>query len=305
MHFSEHEVVLTGNADSREIYAMRGFSAAAASGRAEPEAGKDLYLAMTMIFRDVWYEFPPGVWVEPNSACTLPPVLALLSDFAKSILFVAAVDCELSMSTDTVHWTRVFPGIPFIPRGVAGSYDAKLNYCGSQPFAVNESVALYYMGNRHPHNASEVGPFSAHPGGSLDLARLRLDGWGGYTPCATSPPPSKACPGPHCNWPCPNTTSVVTNPIRFGIGPSVLRVNLEIRAARTGLRVEVRHASNGSAVPCYFLRDSARVAADGVDVLVSWGGKGELPTVLAGSDIVLVFALEGAAVLYSYSLACI
>ena len=28
----------------------------------------------------------------------------------------ATVDCELSISTDSVVWRRMFPGVPFIPR---------------------------------------------------------------------------------------------------------------------------------------------------------------------------------------------
>ena len=70
--------------NGHQIYAMRGFSASAASGRAEPSLGADLYLGMTMIY----------------NAGTAP-----------------TVDCELSMSTDTVTWSRVFPGTPFISRG--------------------------------------------------------------------------------------------------------------------------------------------------------------------------------------------
>ena len=269
-NYSQQTMLNLGQTSQSQIYAMRGFSASVASGRPEPALSKDLYLGLTMIYH----------------SGTAP-----------------TVDCELSMSTDTVSWTRVFPGTPLIPRGSAGSYDASLNYCGSVPFAVNNSLALYYMGNRNPHNAhEEQGPMGAHPGGSLDLARLRLDGWAGYTACGAHPQPHQGCPGRRCNWTCPMTARVTTT--RFLLRGTVLRVNLELRPGTGSLGVEVRHASNDTAVVGYAL-SAERLEADGTDVLVAWGSKRVMPAALLGSEVVLVFELKGAAVLYSYSVGCL
>ena len=270
-NYSQQKMLDLGQTSANQVYAMRGFSASAASGRAEPPLGKDLYLGMTMIYHQ-------------DAAPT--------------------VDCELSMSVDTITWQRVFPGTPFIPRGPDGSYDAKLLYCGSVPFAVNGSMALYYAGNRNPHNAHEEwAPVGAHPGGSLDLAQLRLDGWAGFTPCAAQPPPNNGCPGRECNWSCPVVARVTTT--RFLLTGTVLRVNLELRSGGGSLGVELRHASNDSVVAGYSLpTENDRLAADGTDVRVAWGGKTQMPASLVGTEVLLVFELRGAAVLYSYSVGC-
>lgn len=170
------------------------------------------------------------------------------------------------------------------------------------PFAVNGSLALFYAGNRNPHNAhEEQGPMGNHPGGSLDLARLRMDGWAGFTPCAAHPPKKEGCPGPHCNWPCPVTATVTTT--RFVLSGTILRVNLELRPGPGSLGVEVRHASNDTAVEGYSL-SVMRLEADGTDLRVEWGANRALPVSLVGSAVVLVFELKGAAVLYSYSVGC-
>ena len=101
--------------DAHQIYAMRGFSTAAVAGRPEPPAGGDVFLGMTTIYN------------EGNAP---------------------TVDCELSMSTDTVHWTRIAPGMPFLPRGPPGSYDAGLSYCGSVPFEMNGTMAILAAGGK-------------------------------------------------------------------------------------------------------------------------------------------------------------
>ena len=265
--------VVLRDSDAHEIYAMVAFSAAEASGRERYSLNeRHLFLGMTAIFNE---DVPGG----------------------------ATVDCELSMSTDTVRWTRVFPGTAFIPRGPEGSYDGALNFCGARPFAKNGSLQIYYMGNRNRHNSREEWPpFGSHPGGSLDLARLRLDGWAGYTPCWTRP--DTGCPGLHCGWPCPDSVRIATT--AFLLSGNKLHVNLEMRLGAVGLRTELRHAVSGEAVPGFRLNESDLVATDGHDEPVSWssGQVSQLPGELLGHEVVLVFELLGAAVLYSYELAC-
>ena len=127
--------------------------------------------------------------------------------------------------------------------------------------------------------------------------------WAGFTPCAAQPPPNNGCPGRECNWTCPVVARVTTT--HFLLTGTVLRVNLELRSGGGSLGVELRHASNDSVVAGYSLpTDNDRLAADGTDVRVAWGAKTEMPASLVGTEVVFVFELSGAAVLYSYSVGC-
>ena len=147
---------------------MVAFSAAEASGRERyAQNERHLFLGMTAIFNE---DIPGG----PVHTTAYKRLFSLGCVAHSDGAVLQTVDCELSMSTDSVRWRRVFPGTAFIPRGPEGSYDGSLNFCGARPFAKNGSLQIYYMGNRNRHSAREEWPpFGSHPGGSLDLARLR------------------------------------------------------------------------------------------------------------------------------------
>ena len=83
--FSPQVRVLHGN-DAHEIYSMTGFTAAEAAGWPAYVLNEShVYLGLTMIYNE-------------------------------DTVGGATVDCELSISTDSVVWRRMFPGVPFIPR---------------------------------------------------------------------------------------------------------------------------------------------------------------------------------------------
>jgi len=86
------------------------------------------------------------------------------------------VDTELAMSIDTVNWSRVLSGTPFIPRG-DGSYPTGAYDCGciyaSAPIVVDDEIRLYYGGSNGPHNGFREG--------SLNVATLPIDRWAGYS----------------------------------------------------------------------------------------------------------------------------
>lgn len=84
------------------------------------------------------------------------------------------VDCELSWSPDTVHWERVCPGTPLIPRGAEGSYDSGCIYAAAYPITRNGKIMLYYNGSNGNHAGWRDGFFC--------LARLRPDGFAGLEP---------------------------------------------------------------------------------------------------------------------------
>jgi hypothetical protein len=84
------------------------------------------------------------------------------------------VDCELAWSPDSVHWQRVQPGTPFLPRGAKGSYDGGCIYAqAGPPVAQDGQLFLYYGGSPTVH-------LGWKRSGSLCLARLREDGFAAF-----------------------------------------------------------------------------------------------------------------------------
>lgn len=87
-----------------------------------------------------------------------------------------SVDCELVWSPDTVTWHRVAPGEPFIPRGPAGSFDAKCIYAQANPPILHDGVLrIYYGGDDDPHIGWKRHCLPA-------LATVEVDRFAGYEP---------------------------------------------------------------------------------------------------------------------------
>lgn len=86
------------------------------------------------------------------------------------------VDCELTWSPDSVHWQRVLPGTPFIPRGADGACDSRCIYGPAGPaVAQDDKLLIYYGGSDVPHVGWKRHCLPC-------LARLRLDGFAAYEP---------------------------------------------------------------------------------------------------------------------------
>ena len=118
-----------------------------------------------------------------------------------------AVDCELAWSPDTVSWTRVAPGTPFIPRGAKGSYDSACIYAPSGPaIAQDGKLLIFYGGDFFPHQGWKRHCLPA-------LARVRADGFAGYEP---------STPG--------GEATVITQPLLV-TGP--LQVSADVRGSLT------------------------------------------------------------------------
>ena len=82
-----------------------------------------------------------------------------------------------------------------------------------------------------------------------------------------------------------------------------------MRADGGTLRTEVRYASNGTAVIGLSYNESVPTVHDGVDEQVAWrgsdGGRQQLDALQRqGERVVLVFTLEGKAVLYTFTIGC-
>ena len=93
-----------------------------------------------------------------------------------------AVDCELAWSADSLTWQRVSPGTPFIPRGVAGSYDSQCIYAmAGAPLAQGDELLIYYGGSDVKHSGWKRHCLPC-------LARLPLDHFAAYAPIARDQP---------------------------------------------------------------------------------------------------------------------
>lgn len=63
-----------------------------------------------------------------------------------------SVDCELAWSPDSLHWERLAPGRPFIPRGEKGAYDSECIYAmAGPPVERGGKMLIYYGGDDFPH----------------------------------------------------------------------------------------------------------------------------------------------------------
>lgn len=175
------------------------------------------------------------------------------------------VDCELAWSPDTVHWERVCPGTPLIPRGPQGSSpDWGCVFGCAAPILREGTVRLYYGGNNGLH--------SDWRDGFLCLAYLRPDGFAGM-----EPEPSRG------------TGHVITRPLENTSG--VLRISAD--ADGGSVRTTVLDEGGQS------LAISAPVSADVTDAVVRWerGSFGSL----TGRTVRLRFDLT-ASRLYAFSL---
>jgi hypothetical protein len=174
------------------------------------------------------------------------------------------VDCELAWSPDTVHWERVCPGSPLIPRGIRGeSPDWGCVWGCAYPMRRDGMLRLYYGANNGYHTNWRDG--------FLCLAYLRPDGFAGMEP-------EKAG----------GAGSVITRPLENRSG--VLRISADAKGG--ALTVTVLDESGRS------LAESSPVRGDVTDELVRWE-KGNFGSLL-GKTVRLRFDLLTAR-LYSFT----
>jgi hypothetical protein len=175
------------------------------------------------------------------------------------------VACELAWSADSVAWERIAPGVPFIPRGPANSYDSGCIYAQAGPPAVKDGqLWVYYGGSREVHRGWKRHCLPC-------LARVRLDGFAGYEPVAADQP-----------------GTLLTQPLRCVADD--LRVSADVRGAlRAGL----------AGVAGYGLDDCEPVRTDATDRVIRWKG-GRTLAGLKGTTVQIQFQLDDAK-LYAFS----
>lgn len=87
-----------------------------------------------------------------------------------------SVDCELAWSPDLLHWERLAPGTPFLPRGAKGSYDSECLYAMAGPPVIQDGqLLLFYGGSDFPHTGWKRHCLPC-------LARVPVDQFAGYAP---------------------------------------------------------------------------------------------------------------------------
>ncbi len=85
-----------------------------------------------------------------------------------------SVDCELAWSPDSLHWQRVAPGVPLIPRGPKGTYDSECIYAMAGPaVAEGNDLLIFYGGDHITHLGWKRSCLTS-------LARLPMDHFAGY-----------------------------------------------------------------------------------------------------------------------------
>lgn len=176
------------------------------------------------------------------------------------------VDCELSWSVDTLHWERICPGTPLIPRGPAGQFDSHCIFAAAYPQLREDRLRLYYGGSDGPHTGWRSG--------GLGLAYLRPDRFAGYAP------QQKDKPG-----------VIITRPIVCTRG----RLRVNANAGGGSLRVGILGEKGFDLHDCYPL------SADTTGAIVTWRGGNDLRS-LKGQRIRLRFELISAT-LYSFEFA--
>jgi hypothetical protein len=174
------------------------------------------------------------------------------------------VDCELAWSPDTVHWERLCPGTPFIPRGVLGSFDSLCIYAGAYPIHRQGEIRVYYGGSNGKHSGFRDGVFC--------LAHLRPDGYAALASEAAG-----------------QAGIVETHPIEC-VGT---QLHVTTDAAGGRVRVAIVDADG------YDLEDCEPIISNCTDEIVQWKGKKDLSDFL-GKYFRLRFEAT-AAKLYSFA----
>ena len=164
------------------------------------------------------------------------------------------VFCELVSSRDGINWIRqeVQNGrrLPILDTGANGSWDDGMIYTTNHPLIEGDTIKLWYGGFTVTHSSPEKNGRAG-----IGLATLRKDGFASLD--------------------TGEQTGVVTTKTLKN-----LRGQLHINAdARGGfLKVEVLD-KNGKVLPGYSKNDCEPINSNGVDLLVTWKTKNQLPRI--------------------------
>jgi hypothetical protein len=185
------------------------------------------------------------------------------------------MDFQLVSSRDGRIWERAAGRQVFLPTGPQGSFDGgNLDHAFSPPVRVGDELYIYYTGSELGHLG--YGGWEGKPDrkSGIGLARLRADGF--------------------VSLDADDDEGVlVTRPLNAE--GRILHVNVD--AVKGELRVELVGAA-GNTIPGYSEDECISIRGDGVDHVVAWKTRAELPA-LTGGPYRLKFYLQQAS-LYSF-----
>jgi len=173
------------------------------------------------------------------------------------------VDTELAWSPDTEYWFRITPGEAIIPRGENideypnSDYDAGCIFA-SVPVITENEILIYYGGSNYYHNNWRET--------SLNLARMRLDGFAGYENNDLE------------------IGTIQTN--YFTVTGNDLIINTDVNEGGS-VRIAV-----GESISGFTLDDSQEITNNVTDAKVSWDGSNLLN--LKGKKVAFNFELKNA-----------
>mgnify|MGYP005835242673 CR=1 FL=1 len=180
--------------------------------------------------------------------------------------FLGTIHVELVTSRDGIHWLREEGDRPpILALGAPGTWDDSMIFTPNHPLVEGDRIRLYYAGFDEEHDRAM--------NGRIGLAFLRKDGFASLDAGDVA-------------------GTVLTKRLRGAKGP--LRVNADAKGG--WLKVEAQDA-DGRALPGYAIDDCRAITGDGVDQVVSWRDRNELPA--ADGPVRLRFVLQKAS-LYSF-----
>jgi len=183
--------------------------------------------------------------------------------------YIGPVFAEVVTSHDGIHWLREEgERPPILPLGPSGAWDDGQLYTAIAPVREGDTLKLYYGACNEVHGTAIKKTTC-----SIGLATLRKDGFASLDAGAT-------------------TGTLTTKRLIGAAGP--LHVNYT--TAGGWLKVEVLD-ENGNIVPGYSQADCTALLAGGVDQIVTWGPRTELPAGI--TPLRLRFLLQNAS-LYSF-----
>ncbi len=214
------------------------------------------------------------------------------------------VDLRLAVSRDGIHFSRIQPNVPLLPRGPRGSWDSGMLCTPNSLFAHERKIWLYYRGSigtlttgRIALNATDSPAARKKETWRMltGLAHLRQDGFAFLT---LKKPQMHSQPLQYFKVPkfrMPMRGILKTIPISAdGIENKALHLNVENFAPGYAyVKAQFRDADTGETIKGFYLADCDAVDAASHDWTVSWNGASDL-SAITSKNIQLEFELFGA-----------
>ncbi|MBL9214154.1 MAG: hypothetical protein JNG83_01630 [Opitutaceae bacterium] len=223
------------------------------------------------------------------------------------------VDLRLAASRDGIHFTRILPDQPLLPRGPLGAWDSGMLCTPNSLIARDDRLWLYYRGSPGTLATGRALSRSDYPEAkrlreplriSTGLARLRRDGFAYLTVAPLRRAGSDHRTNFITDYQGPLEARVRSIPIAAtGIGARTLHVNAGSLAPRFAwVKAQLLDADTGQAIPGHAFADCDPLDEDSLDHTFTWQGSPSLASVKAARIQVelLLFGTLESPQLYSF-----